>query len=124
MQLQYLGETRWNNVFSGATIFTILLACLGLFGLIALTLAEHTKEIGVRKILGASIFDITWMIARQFVWLLLIASIIAIPVVLYGMREWLSDFAYRVDIQWFVFLLAIGLTTFLTLLTTAVQSVS
>ena len=99
------------------------MACLGLFGLIALTLAERTKEIGVRKILGASIFDITWMIARQFVWMLLIAGIIAIPIVLYGMREWLSNFAYRVDIQWFIFLLAIGLTAFLTLLTTAIQAI-
>lgn len=123
VQRQYQAESRWNKVFSGATLFTILIACLGLFGLIALTLTERTKEIGVRKILGASIFNITWMIGRQFVLLLLIAAVITIPVVLYGMQEWLSNFAYRIDIHWVVFLLAIGLTAFLALLTTTIQSV-
>ena len=123
VQRQYEGESRWNRVFSGATIFTILIACLGLFGLIALTLAERTKEIGVRKILGASIFNITWMVARQLVVLLLLAAVIAIPVVFYGMQEWLSNFAYRIDMPWFIFLAAIGLTAFLALFTTVIQSV-
>jgi len=77
----------------------------------------------VRKILGASVLNITWMVARQFVLMLLIASIIAIPIVIYGMQEWLSDFAYRIDIQGVVFLIAILLTAFLALLTTSIQSV-
>lgn len=123
IQRQYVSDTRWNRVFTGTTIFTILIACLGLFGLIALTLTERTKEIGVRKILGASVFNITWMVARQFVILLFIASIIAIPVVIYGMQDWLSDFAYRVDIQWFVFLVATVSTALLALLATSIQSV-
>ena len=123
VQRQYAAETRWNKVFTGATIFIIVIACLGLFGLIALTLAERTKEIGVRKILGASIMEITWMVARQFIVMLLIASIIAVPLVIYGMNDWLSNFAYQIDIQWFIFFAAIIGTAFLALFTTAIQTI-
>ncbi len=123
VQRQYAAEARWNKVFTGATIFIIVIACLGLFGLIALTLAERTKEIGVRKILGASIMDITWMVARQFILMLLIASIIAIPIVIYGMNDWLSNFAYQIDIQWFIFFIAIMGTALLALFTTAIQTI-
>lgn len=122
IQNQYIAEERWSKVISGATLLAILISCLGLFGLIALTLAERTKEIGVRKILGASALNITWLVSRQFVVLLLIASIIAIPVAIYGMQNWLKNFAYQIDIQWFVFFVAVGLTGILAMLTTVVQS--
>lgn len=123
IQKQYLAEERWNKVIAGATLMAILISMLGLFGLIALTLAERTKEIGVRKILGASIFDITWLISRQFVLILGFAAIIAIPLALYGMQNWLENFAYQIEIQWVVFLIAVLLTAFLALLTTGIQAV-
>lgn len=122
IQRQYTSENRWNKVFTGATFLTILIACLGLFGLMALTLAERTKEIGVRKILGASLLDIFWMVSKQFVLILLIAGVIAIPFVVYGMQEYLGNFAYRIDIQWFVFLFAVLLTALLAFLVASIQS--
>ena len=123
IQRQYIAEERWNKVISGASALAILISCLGLFGLIALTLAERTKELGVRKILGASFFNINWLIAKQFILLLIIAALLAIPLVVYGMQIWLRNFAYQIEIQWLVILLAILLTTFLALLTTGIQSI-
>ncbi|MEM1124483.1 MAG: FtsX-like permease family protein, partial [Bacteroidota bacterium] len=123
IQAQYEAEARWNKVIAGATFMAIIISMLGLFGLIALTLAQRTKEIGVRKILGATVLNIIWMVFRQFVVLLLIATILSIPLVIYSMHEWLENFAYRIDIQWFVFVVSICLTTVLAFLVASVQSV-
>ena len=122
IQNQYLAESRWNKVFTGATLLTILISFLGLFGLVALILAERTKEIGIRKILGASIPSINWMIAKQFVGMLLIAALVAIPIVIYTMKDWLTNFAYQIEIHSMVFLVAIVVTICLTSITIAFQS--
>lgn len=123
IQQQYETEEKWQKAISGAALLAIVIASLGLFGLIALILIERTKEIGIRKVLGASIPDITWLVSRQFVLLLLVASLVAIPVSWWAMRHWLENFQFRIDIQIFVFLLAIGLTLVLALLTTGLQSI-
>lgn len=122
IQSQYETEARWQKAISGATILAIVIACLGLFGLIALILIERTKEIGIRKVLGASIPDITWLVSRQFVFLLLLASTVAIPVSWWAMQKWLADFAFRIDIQVVVFIAAIGVTLAIALLTSGLQS--
>lgn len=122
IQQQYQNETRWNKAISGATFLAILIACLGLFGLIALILTERTKEIGIRKILGASIPDITWLISRQFVILLSVAALIAIPAAWWIMHNWLEHFAYRINIQLFIFAGALGITLLIALLTTGLQT--
>ena len=122
IQSQYETEAKWQKAISGATILAIVIACLGLFGLIALILIERTKEIGIRKVLGASIPDITWLVSRQFVVLLLMASTLAIPVSWWAMQKWLADFAFRIDIQVVVFVLAIGLTLAIALVTSGLQS--
>ncbi|PHN02248.1 ABC transporter permease [Flavilitoribacter nigricans] len=122
IQQQYLTEARWNKAITGATLLAILIACLGLFGLIALILTERTKEIGIRKILGASIPDITWLISRQFVILLTIAAIFAIPAAWWVMEQWLENFAYKINIQALIFIGAVGITLIIALLTTSLQS--
>ncbi len=122
IQSQYETEARWQKAISGATILAIVIACLGLFGLIALILIERTKEIGIRKVLGASIPDITWLVSRQFVILLLLASTLAIPISWWAMQKWLADFAFSVDIKAVVFFAAIGLTLTIALLTSGLQS--
>ncbi len=122
IQQQYVIEERWNKAISGAAILAIVIACMGLFGLIALILIERTKEIGIRKVLGASVPDITWLISKQFVILLGIAALVAIPVSWWAMQQWLENFAFKIDIKIFIFVAALGITLFIALLTTSLQS--
>lgn len=122
IQQQYVVEERWNKAISGAAILAILIACMGLFGLIALILIERTKEIGIRKVLGASVPDITWLIAKQFVILLVLAALVAIPVSWWAMQQWLENFAFKIDIKVFIFVAALAITLFIALLTTSLQS--
>lgn len=123
IQQQYLVEQRWSKAITGAAVLAVLIACLGLFGLLALILAERTKEIGIRKVLGASIPDITWLVSRQFVLLLGIASIIALPIAWWSMQKWLESFAYKIDVEIIIFLTAIGLTCLIALLTASLQTI-
>src|SRR5690606_34978561 len=87
-------------------ILSILIACMGLFGLAAFTAERRTKEIGLRKVLGASVGNIINMLSRDFVKLVGIAILIASPIAWYAMNHWLADFAYRIDIEWWMFALA------------------
>ena len=90
----------------------ILVACLGLFGLAAFTAEQRTKEIGVRKVLGASTRSIVLLLSKEFANLVIIANLIAWPVAYFAVGDWLQNFAYRVDVTWWVFALA-GLTALL-----------
>src|SRR4029079_5104343 len=82
------------------------IACLGLFGLSAFTISQRLKEIGVRKVLGASVPSIGKLISRDFILLGGVAALIAFPVAWYGMYQWLQDFAYRIEIGWWIFIAA------------------
>jgi ABC-type antimicrobial peptide transport system permease subunit len=96
------------------TFLTILISCMGLFGLAAYTAEQRTKEIGIRKVLGASVAVIVSMLSRDFLRLVLLSVLIAAPVAWYVMQKWLQDFAYRIDIAWWMFaaagVLAVGIT--------------
>ena len=107
-------------IFSGLAIF---IACLGLFGLAAFTAEQRTKEIGVRKVLGASVGSIVTLLSKDFLKLVLIAIVIASPVAWYAMHRWLQDFAYKIDIAWWVFALAGLLAVGIALLTVSFQSI-
>jgi putative ABC transport system permease protein len=102
----YQNEQRTAKVFGTATTLAILLACLGLFGLAAFSTIQRTKEIGIRKVLGAGLGNIVFLISKDFIILVSIAFIIASPMAWFAAHSWLQDFAYRVSIQWWVFVAA------------------
>ena len=119
----YRSEVRWSRIIGWAGGISIFLACLGLFGLAALAAVNRIKEIGIRKVLGASITGIVKLLSKDFLKLVLIALIIAAPLSWYFMHKWLQDFAYRINISWVIFAVA-GLFGFgIALLTVGLQAV-
>jgi putative ABC transport system permease protein len=102
----YNSEQRVGQFFSLFAFLAILLACLGLFGLAAFTTAQRAKEIGIRKVLGASVPNIVLLLSAGFLKLVLVANIIAWPLAWWAMHRWLQDFAYRIDISWWIFAVA------------------
>jgi predicted permease len=111
---------RLSRIFA---ILAIIISCLGLFGLSAFTAESRTKEIGVRKVLGASVAGITALLSKGFLQLIGIAAIIAFPVAWLLMHNWLQDYAYRINISWTVFALAGGLSLLIALVTISFQSI-
>lgn len=102
----YLSENRFSNTCKGFAFLAILISCLGLFGLATHAAQQRTKEIGVRKVLGANVSGLVGLLAKDFLKLVLIAIVIATPLAYYFMRQWLADFVYRIDMQVWMFLLA------------------
>ncbi len=119
----YRAETRVGSIFITFALLSILIGCLGLFGLAAFTAERRTKEIGVRKVLGASVGNIAAMLSKDFLKLVLIAIVIASPLAWYGMNAWLGEFAYKIDMQWWMFALAGVLAIVIALLTVSFQSI-
>ncbi len=119
----YRSESRWSNIIGWAGGISIFLACLGLFGLAALATVNRTKEIGIRKILGASPINIVGLLSKDFLKLILIALIIAAPIAWYFMNKWLQDFAYRINISWLVFAVAGALALVIALTTISFQAI-
>jgi ABC-type antimicrobial peptide transport system permease subunit len=104
-------------------LLAIVITCLGLFGLSAFTAERRTKEIGIRKVLGASIPGITGLLSKDFLKLVVISSIISFPLAWWIMYNWLQDYAYRVQISWWIFLVAAGLAVLIALLTISFQAI-
>jgi putative ABC transport system permease protein len=120
---QYSAEQKQEQVSMIFTILAVLIACLGLFGLAAFTAAQRVKEIGIRKVLGASVSSITFMLGKDFIKLVCISIIIAVPVAWYAMNEWLQDFAYRINIEWWMFVVAGFIALFIAIGTISFQSI-
>lgn len=120
---QYISEQQYASLFTTASIWAIFIACLGLFGLATFTVESRTKEIGIRKVLGASVGSITALLSKDFLKLVLISVVIASPIAGYFMNIWLQDFAYRVDISWWIFAVAGILSIVTALLTVGYQSI-
>ncbi len=120
---QYRADERFGQVFGFFTLLAVLVACLGLLGLATFTAQQRTKEIGVRKVLGASVASIVTLLSKDFLKLVLIAIVIASPLAWYAMHQWLADFAYKIDIEWWVFALAGLLAVGIALLTVSFQSI-
>ncbi|MFC3196061.1 ABC transporter permease [Parapedobacter deserti] len=99
----YESEYRMSKLIGLATGVTIFISCLGLFGLATLTAFQRTKEIGIRKVLGATVSGIVSLLSKDFLTLVLIAIVVASPIAWWAMNRWLADFAYRIDIQWWMF---------------------
>jgi len=99
----YKDEARWRNIVGWAGGISVFLACLGLFGLAALTAVNRIKEIGIRKVLGASVAEIVELLMSGFLRLVLLAALIASPLAWYFMHKWLQQWAYRIDMGWWIF---------------------
>ena len=99
----YEAEQQTSSLLMWATGLAVFISCLGLFGLVIYTTTQRTKEIGVRKVLGASIAQIVAMISKDFVLLVLVAFVVAAPLAWIGMNKWLENFAYRTEISWWIF---------------------
>jgi putative ABC transport system permease protein len=119
----YKVESRTGQLFGIFAATAILLACLGLFALAAFTTVQRTKEIGIRKVLGASLWSLAGLLSADFLKLVAIASLIAIPLAWWAMQQWLLDFAYRIDINWWVFAAAAMLALLIALATVSVQAI-
>jgi putative ABC transport system permease protein len=116
-------DQQFGRIFAAFAALAIVIACLGLLGLTAFSAERRTKEIGVRKVLGASVTGIVNLLSLEFVKLVLAANLIAWPVAWYAMNKWLQNFAYRVDISWWVFALAGGLALLIAFATVSVQAI-
>ncbi len=123
VQQQYQEIQRWSAIVRYASVFTILIACLGLFGLVTLTVANRTKEIGIRKILGASVSSVVFMLTFEFGKLVILANIIAWPIAFFIMRKWLQDFAFRTSLSLDKFLISAVVALTIALATVSYYSV-
>lgn len=119
----YRTEQRVGRICVIFTSLAIIIACLGLFGLAAYAAEQRTKEIGIRKVLGANISAIAGMLSMDFIKLVIISIVIAIPLAWLAMNKWLQDFAYRINIQWYILALAAAIAIFIALITISFQSI-
>ncbi|MEO7119873.1 MAG: FtsX-like permease family protein, partial [Ginsengibacter sp.] len=119
----YASEQRMSLVTLIFSILAIIVACMGLFGLAAYTAEQRTKEIGVRKVLGASVSNITFLLSKDFLKLVIISIVIAAPVAWYIMSNWLRDFAYRINISWWIIVVAGFIAVIIALVTVSFQSI-
>jgi putative ABC transport system permease protein len=124
LENQYSKEKKLVQIITFFTILSILIACLGIFGLVSLTAEQRTKEIGIRKVNGASTKEILYMLNKDFVKWVFLAFIIASPIAYYVMYKWLQNFVYKTNLSWWVFLLTFGITLLVALLTVRWQSYS
>ncbi|KAA9037985.1 FtsX-like permease family protein [Ginsengibacter hankyongi] len=119
----YHAERQTGQIFISFAVFAILIACLGLFGLVTYAAEQRTKEIGIRKVLGAGVSGIVGLLSRDFTMLVGIAALIAFPVAWWAMYKWLETFAYRTEISWWIFLVAGAVTLAIALLTVSIQTI-
>ncbi|WP_080057663.1 ABC transporter permease [Spirosoma aerolatum] len=119
----YASEQRTQQLFSAFAVLAVIIASLGLFALSAFVIEQRTKEIGIRKVMGASVPGIVQLLVKDFVRLVLIAIVIASPIAWYAMHHWLQDFAYRIDVEWWMFALSGLMALAIALLTVSYQSI-
>jgi putative ABC transport system permease protein len=123
LESKFWREKMMLEMISVFTAIAIFICCLGLFGLVTFMAEQRTKEIGIRKVLGASVAGITGLLAKDFLKLVAIAILIASPIAYFFMNKWLQDFAYRIDIQWWMFAAAGAVAIAIAFLTVSFQSV-
>jgi putative ABC transport system permease protein len=109
---QYHSDTQLSKLFSTGCIIAIIISCLGLYGFVLLSTERNKKSIGLRKVNGATVVDILILLNREYLYRVVIAFVIATPIAYYAMQKWLENFAYRTDLNWWIFAAA-GFSTFL-----------
>jgi putative ABC transport system permease protein len=120
---QYKSEQRFGKLFLNFAILAIIISCLGLLGLASYSTMQRTREIGIRKVLGATIPNIVNLLSKDFLTLVGIAIIIASPIAYFAMHKWLNDFAYRIPISWWIFVAAAVAATIIAILTVSFQAI-
>lgn len=119
----YESETRWKKIITLASLIFAFISCIGLFGLVMLSVEQRTKEIGIRKVLGAAVSTIVRLIIGEFVFLIVVAFVIALPVTWYFISQWLQDFPYRIALEWWMFILPVILVLAIALITMSFRSI-
>jgi putative ABC transport system permease protein len=123
LRAEYSAEQRMESMFAYFSVLSIVIASLGLFGLASFSAEQRTKEVGIRKVLGASVTGITMTLSKEFLAWVIVSNVIAWPVALYAMKTWLQGFAYRVEISVWVFVVAGLVALGVALLTVASRAV-
>ena len=118
---QYAAEERFSKIFLYFSVLSIIIACLGLYGLTAYSASQRVKEIGVRKVLGATVNNLAILLSGDFLKLVLLACIMAVPAAWYILNNWLTDFAYRIDLSWWMFGVAGLLVLIIVIVTVSFQ---
>jgi putative ABC transport system permease protein len=119
---QYQADAQFGQVVASFSMLAVFIACLGLFGLSSFTIIQRTKEIGIRKILGASVIQIVRLLSQDFVKVVMIASIVAIPLAWFAMEAWLANYAVRVTLSAWMFMLPVAIILFIALITVSFQT--
>jgi putative ABC transport system permease protein len=119
----YEADLRWEKTIQYSCFFAIFIACMGLFGLSSINAINRTKEIGIRKVLGASVKDIAATLSTGFVFVIIISVLIATPIAYWIMNKWLEDFAYRIDLSWWMFVVAGAIAFLIAMVTTSFQTI-
>jgi putative ABC transport system permease protein len=120
---RYKSDQRTGKIFNNFAILAIFISCLGLFGLASYMVEQRTREIAIRKVLGASIPEVVSLLSKEFVKWVVIANIIAWPIAWYGMNKWLQNFAYRIDVGLWIFVISGGLALLIALATVSVHAI-
>ncbi|MBL0740404.1 ABC transporter permease [Chryseolinea lacunae] len=121
--LKFAAEERVGKLASVFAVFAIFISCLGLFGLASFVSEQRTKEIGIRKVVGASVFGLWRMLSKDFVMLTIISCVVAVPIAYFALQNWLQHYTYRTDLSWWTFALASAGAVVITLLTVSYQSI-
>jgi putative ABC transport system permease protein len=119
----YEAEAKWRQIMFFAAVLTIFISCIGLFGLSVLSAEKRTKEIGIRKILGATVSNITTILSKDFLKLVVIALLVAIPVAWIVSNKWLESYPFRITLSWWMFVAAIILVVLIALITVSFQAI-
>jgi putative ABC transport system permease protein len=120
---QYKAEQQFNTFFRFFSGLAIFIACLGLFGLSAFMATQRTKEIGIRKVLGASVSNILTLLSRDFIKLIIFASILAIPLAYWVIQKWLENYAFHFELSWWLLLAPVLILIIITLFTVSFQTI-
>jgi len=119
----YEAEAKWKQIMLFGAVLTIFISCIGLFGLSVLSAEKRTKEIGIRKVLGASVSGIVTILSKDFLKLVIIALLIAMPLALIAANKWLQNYPYRITLSWWLFTIAGLLVIFIALATISFQAI-
>ncbi len=123
MNKQYFSEFRMRTIFQYFSLISIMISCLGLLGLASISVEQRTKEVGIRKVLGASMSNIVLTLSKDFLTWVVLSNIVAIPIAWYFMSKWLQDFAYRIPLSWWMFAVAGGMAFVIASMTVGVRAI-